>query len=239
MSKEDKDRLDSISQRLLQMFTGYGPPPMAPGIMDIGRDAPKTFIAIRGNPEAFGEEVQPGFLTALGGGDVPEPPLHAQTTYRRKALAEWIASPDNPLFARVMVNRIWQFHFGSGLVKTSSDFGTRAGLPSNPELLDWLATEFVAKGWSMKAMHKLIMTSAAYQAGIHRECGRIGEGSRERSAVSLQPPPSGSGRDPRRIAAGLRRTESENGRLSGSPSADPGRNVRHDRQPRQQLECYA
>jgi hypothetical protein len=163
MSKEDKDRLNSISQRLLQMFTGYGPPPMAPGIVDIGRDAPKTFIAIRGNPEAFGEEVQPGFLTALGGGDVPEAPLHAQTTYRRKALAEWIASPDNPLFARVMVNRIWQFHFGSGLVKTSSDFGTRAGLPSNPELLDWLATEFIAKGWSMKAMHKLIMTSAAYE----------------------------------------------------------------------------
>ena len=163
MSKEDKDRLDSISQRLLQMFSGYGPPPMAPGIVDIGRDAPKTFIAIRGNPDAFGDEVQPGFLTALGGGDVPEAPLHAQTTYRRKALAEWIASPENPLFARVMVNRIWQFHFGSGLVKTSSDFGTRAGLPSHPELLDWLATEFISKGWSMKAMHKLIMTSAAYQ----------------------------------------------------------------------------
>jgi len=62
-----------------------------------------------------------------------------------------------------MVNRIWQFHFGSGLVKTPSDFGTRAGLASNPELLDWLATEFIAKGWSMKAMHKLIMTSAAYK----------------------------------------------------------------------------
>jgi mono/diheme cytochrome c family protein len=163
MSKEDKDRLDSIAQRLLQMYNGYGPPPMAPGIIDVGREAPKTFIAVRGNPEAFGDEVQPGFLSALGGGDIPEPPLHAQTTYRRKALAEWIASPDNPLFARVMVNRIWQFHFGSGLVKTPSDFGSRAGLPANPELLDWLATEFAAKGWSMKAMHRLIMTSAAYR----------------------------------------------------------------------------
>ena len=65
MSKEDKDRLESISQRLLQMFTGYGPPPMSPGIVDAGREAPKTFVAIRGNPEAFGDEVQPGFLSAL------------------------------------------------------------------------------------------------------------------------------------------------------------------------------
>ena len=163
MSAEDKATIASISKRLLQIFTGYGPPPMSPSITDVGRDAPRTFVAIRGNPEAFGEEVQPGFLTALGGGDAPEAPLHAQTTFRRKALAEWVASEDNPLFARVMVNRIWQFHFGTGLVKTSSDFGTRAGLPSHPEMLDWLATEFAAKKWSVKSMHKLIMTSAAYK----------------------------------------------------------------------------
>ena len=163
MSEEDKATIASISKRLLKIFTGYGPPPMSPAIVDIGRDAPKTFIAIRGNPEAHGEEVQPGFLTALGGGDVPEPPLHAPTTYRRKALAEWIAKEDNPLFARVMVNRIWQFHFGSGLMRTSSDFGTRGGLPSHPEMLDWLAAEFAAKKWSVKSMHKLIMMSAAYR----------------------------------------------------------------------------
>ncbi len=163
MSKEDKDKLASIAQRLLQMFATYGPPPMSPGIVDIGRDAPKTFIATRGNPDAPGDEVQPGFLSVLGGGDIPDPPLHAQTTFRRKALAEWIASAENPLTSRVMVNRIWQFHFGSGLVRTPSDFGSRAGQPTNPELLDWLATEFVAKGWSIKAMHRLIMTSAAYK----------------------------------------------------------------------------
>ena len=163
MSEEDKATIASISKRLLRIFTGYGPPPMSPAIIDIGRDAPKTFIAIRGNPEAPGEEVQPGFLTALGGGDVPEPPLHAQTTYRRKALAEWTANQDNPLFARVMVNRIWQFHFGSGLMRTASDFGARAGLPSHPEMLDWLAAEFAEKKWSVKSMHKLIMMSAAYR----------------------------------------------------------------------------
>ena len=163
MSEEDKATIASISKRLLKIFTGYAPPPMSPAIIDIGRDAPKTFIAIRGNPETPGAEVQPGFPTALGGGDVPEPPLHAQTTYRRKALAEWIANEENPLFARVMVNRIWQFHFGSGLMRTSSDFGARGGFPSHPELLDWLAAEFAERKWSVKSMHKLIMMSAAYQ----------------------------------------------------------------------------
>jgi hypothetical protein len=138
---------------------------MSAGIIDVGRDAPKTFIAIRGNPDAPGDEVQPGFLSALGGGDVPDAPLHAASTFRRKALAEWIASADNPLFARVMVNRIWQFHFGSGLVKTPSDFGIRAGTPTHPELLDWLAAEFVERKWSVKSMNKLIMMSNAYKRG--------------------------------------------------------------------------
>jgi hypothetical protein len=95
--------------------------------------------------------------------DIPEPPADAVTTFRRKALAEWMADVEHPLTARVMVNRIWQYHFGRGLVATPSDFGTRGMAPSHPELLDWLATEFVARGWSMKAMHKLIMTTEAWQ----------------------------------------------------------------------------
>ncbi len=163
MTQADKERMAAIAKRLLQTFTGYGPPPMSAGIIDAGADAPKTFIAVRGNPENYGEEVQPGFLTALGGGNAPETPAHAATTFRRKALAEWLATPENPLFARVMVNRIWQFHFGSGLEKSPSDFGIRGGNPTHPELLDWLATEFAAKGWSIKQMNKLIMTSAAYK----------------------------------------------------------------------------
>ncbi len=145
------------------MYSGYAPPPMTPSVMDVGREAPRTFIALRGNPTSYGDEVNPGFITALGGGDVPEPPLHAETTYRRKALALWMASTENPIFARVIANRLWQGHFGTGLVRTPSDFGIRAGQPSNSALLDWLATELPARKWSLKAMHRLIMTSEAYQ----------------------------------------------------------------------------
>ena len=165
LSQADAERLHAIEKKLVTMFAGYGPPPMAPGIIDVGREAPHTYIALRGNPEARGEEVKAGFLSVLGGGEIPEPPLEAKSTGRRKALAEWIASSDNPLFARVMANRIWQFHFGSGLLPTPSDFGTRAGKPSHPELLDWLASEFVERKWSIKSMHKLIMLSDAYRRG--------------------------------------------------------------------------
>ncbi len=163
LSQADAERLHAIEKKLLTMYSAYAPGPTAPGVVDVGREAPRTFIAIRGNTEMPGEEVGPGYLTALGGGDIPDPPLHAKVTGRRKALAEWLASADNPLFARVMVNRIWQDHFGAGLLRTPSDFGTRAGQPSHPELLDWLATEFVARKWSMKEMHRLIMTSQAYR----------------------------------------------------------------------------
>jgi hypothetical protein len=163
LSQADAERLHSIEKLLLSMFAGHDAPPMAPGIIDFGREAPRTYIALRGNPNAPGDEVGPGFLSVLGGGDIPDPPLHAASTGRRKALAQWLASPDNPLFARVMVNRVWQYHFGSGLVKTSSDFGLRAGAPSHPELLNWLAAEFADRKWSLKAMHKLIMLSDAYQ----------------------------------------------------------------------------
>jgi hypothetical protein len=99
----------------------------------------------------------------LGGGTVPEPPYDATTTGNRKSLANWIGSKDNPLTARVMVNRIWQFHFGQGLMATPSDFGHRGGTPSHPELLDWLATEFVDNGWSIKKLNRMIMLSSVYR----------------------------------------------------------------------------
>ena len=123
-----------------------------------------TRIQIRGNPGQPGEVVAPGGVEAVVApgadfgltADAPE-------GERRKRLAGWVADPKNPLFARVVVNRLWQAHFGSGLVETPSDLGFNGGLPSHPELLDWLAAKMVAKGWSMKAMHRLIVNSAVYR----------------------------------------------------------------------------
>ena len=87
----------------------------------------------------------------------------ALSSGRRRALGEWIASPENPLTARVMANRIWHWHFGRGIVPTPGNFGRMGMPPSHPELLDWLATEFVRQGWSIKSMHRLIMNSETYK----------------------------------------------------------------------------
>jgi len=117
-------------------------------------------LLARGDPEQPKEEVTPAVLSALG------TLVLAKTTpeqQRRHALADWIGSPQNPLTARVMVNRIWQGHFGVGLVETPSDFGRSGVKPTHPELLDWLAGEFIRSGWSVKAMHRLIVLSATYR----------------------------------------------------------------------------
>ena len=116
-------------------------------------------IQKRGEPSQPGEEVPRGFIQVLGGG-----PLGPETSGSgRLELAEWLTRPENPLTARVMANRIWQYHFGRGLVRTPNDFGMRGMPPTHPELLDHLATQFVKNGWSIRAMHRLIMLSATYQ----------------------------------------------------------------------------
>ena len=123
-------------------------------------------LLTRGDPEQPKEEILPAVLRTFGTLALPKAtPEQA----RRKALADWIASPQNPLTARVMVNRIWQGHFGTGLVETPSDFGHNGTKPSHPELLDWLAQEFIRSGWSVKHMHRLIVMSKAYrqQSGIN------------------------------------------------------------------------
>ena len=138
-------------------------------VSERGAVPPPTHLLARGNPALAGEVVEPGFLEVLGtpAPVIPKPAAGAQTSGRRTVLANWIASPDNQLTARVMVNRIWQHHFGRGLVRSTSNFGTQGDRPTHPELLDWLASEFVARGWSMKAMHRLIMTSQAYRMSSH------------------------------------------------------------------------
>ncbi len=162
LSADDRARLELLGRRLVGLYANHTSGPIAPGIMDPDRVSPDTYMPLRGQ-SGLGVKVPAGLLTALGGTDIPEPPPEATTTYRRKALAEWIADPKHPLTARVMANRIWQFHFGRGLVATPSDYGTRGQAPSHPELLDMLAGRLVAGQWSIKAMHRLIMTSETYQ----------------------------------------------------------------------------
>jgi hypothetical protein len=141
--------------------------PVAEAISEESRTAPAEHLLLRGNLHTPGPEVQPEFITSLcGGADraaVVTPPATGRTTGRRAALAAWIASSDNPMTARVMVNRIWQHHFGAGIVGTPSDFGRNGDKPTHPELLDWLALKFVQDGWSIKKMHRLMLLSATYQ----------------------------------------------------------------------------
>lgn len=125
---------------------------------------PDTHVLVRGEFSQKGEKVTPGFPAALNPGPaIREPESVPFVPQRRKALAQWITAKDQPLLARVMVNRIWQGHFGRGIVGTPNDFGRQGDAPSHPELLDWLAVEFAERGWSMKAMHKLIMLSKTYR----------------------------------------------------------------------------
>ncbi|AMV17823.1 DUF1553 domain-containing protein [Planctomyces sp. SH-PL14] len=130
------------------------------------RSPEPTHLLLRGNPGSPAEIVRPAGIASLGAtaadfglsADAPE-------GERRRHLAEWIASRENPLFARVIVNRLWQYHFGRGLVASSNDFGFNGGLPTHPELLDWLASELVDAKWSLKHVHRLIVQSATYRQG--------------------------------------------------------------------------
>ena len=134
------------------------------GIFDVSPNPPATHVLGGGLYTNPGEEVQPGFLSILE----PEPPSIApspdgRSTGRRAALAKWLTDPANPLVARVMVNRIWHHHFGRGIVATPSDFGVMGERPTHPELLDWLAAEFVDNGWSVKHLHRVILRSSTYR----------------------------------------------------------------------------
>jgi len=126
---------------------------------------PPSYFLFRGDPESRGPETKPGFISVITSGNPPVamPPADGHTSGRRRALAEWLGSRDNPLTARVAVNRIWSHHFGRGIVATLDNFGKMGEAPTHPELLDWLAVEFMDRGWSIKQMQRLIMTSEAYQ----------------------------------------------------------------------------
>jgi hypothetical protein len=170
LSEEDRARHRKLQDEVKKHDAKKPAPlPVATGLQDAGPQAPKTFLLERGELGNAAEEVQPGYPVILAADHKPAPARVEAclpgSTGRRTALADWITRPDHPLTARVMVNRIWQHHFGRGLVPTASDFGVRGQPPTHPELLDWLATEFVARGWSVKQMHRLMLLSAAYRQG--------------------------------------------------------------------------
>ncbi|MBK9315264.1 MAG: DUF1549 domain-containing protein [Acidobacteria bacterium] len=130
--------------------------PAVMGITDKAQPG-QAHLLVRGNWRQKGDAVGPGYPALFSNGADLDP------VNRRRQLAEWIVNPDNPLTARVAVNRIWQYHFGKGLVRTPSDFGATGDRPSHPELLNWLAVEFVRRGWSWKQMHRLILFSNSYR----------------------------------------------------------------------------
>ena len=180
ISKAERQRYRYLSTR--QKFVGqhlkrlqpvamslrhsYGPP-YEPGV-------PTSRVMIRGEYDNPGEVVEAGFPSVVTGHQKPaairlDPFKRWPTRSRRMALAKWIASPNNPLTARVMVNRLWHWHFGRGIVNTPSDFGALSDGASHQKLLDWLAVQFVKNKWSLKAMHRLMVTSATYrQTSLHQ-----------------------------------------------------------------------
>lgn len=138
---------------------------IGPVFPEDGRDAPPSFVMLRGDFRRPGAAVAPGFPRVLdpAGTAVPSPGPSATTSMRRTALARWLTHPDHPLTARVIINRLWQQYFGAGLVASAGDFGHTGERPSHPELLDWLATELPRRGWRLKEIHRLIVSSRAYR----------------------------------------------------------------------------
>lgn len=156
----------ALSKKLNESAARYRP--VAYSVSDVAPphvpELASTWVLAGGELANKGEKVEPGFLQAVVGKSEPAKiPFAGGSSGRRTALAEWIASPENPLTARVMVNRVWQHHFGEGIIRTPSDFGINGDRPSHPELLDYLALQFVEKKWSLKALHKLMLMSNTYQ----------------------------------------------------------------------------
>ena len=173
MSDEDKAELARLQQRRIELEKQLTSLPAPTKVYAVLTDAPPAVrLMKRGDPEQPADEVSPTSLACVNGLKPELGTTQSSDGDRRKAFADWVTSPANPLTRRVIVNRLWHYHVGTGLVETPSDFGLGGSLPSHPELLDWLADELLAQRWSLKAIHRLICTSAAY---------------RQQSAVDLSP----------------------------------------------------
>ncbi len=167
LSADELGILDALTSQIEQLEASRPLLPMAQAVAEDGPVARPSYFLHRGDVRSKGSVVEPGTLSVLHPPgqnlEFPPPQPGAKTTGRRLALARWIASPSNPLTARVIVNRIWQHHFGQGIVRTPNNFGKMGEAPTHPEMLDWLATKFVRSGWSVKAVHRLILLSYTYR----------------------------------------------------------------------------
>jgi hypothetical protein len=169
---EELARRNDLLRRIGEVYVALPAPYPTATVLAQGEIRRDVHVATRGDFRNPGEKVGPGFPAVLSDGkDLPEPAGKTFVPPRRKALALWLTRPEHPLTARVMVNRIWQWHFGRGIVATANDFGRQGELPTHPELLDWLATEFVASGWSVNAIHRLILLSSAYRMSGQYDAG--------------------------------------------------------------------
>ncbi len=164
---ELKAEIEPLHTKITELKGTLRPEPQVRVLADTGGEPSVSYLLLRGDPLSPDEPVEPGvpsvLKTDLEPYRVRSPWPGADTSGRRLALARWLTQPNHPLTTRVVVNQIWMRHFGRGLVNTPSNFGRSGTPPSHPELLDWLANEFVRRGWSIKAMHRLMMTSTAYR----------------------------------------------------------------------------
>jgi hypothetical protein len=164
MAPADLEKRVELREKLHTLEAQIPPPtPAAWAIQDEILGA-KTFVLRRGDPKRKALEVKPAYPRVLVHAEAPEPKS-------RRDLANWMTSPDHPLTSRVIVNRLWHYHFGRGIVGTPNDFGTRGERPTHPELLDWLATELVEKKWSLKHIHRLIVLSETYRQSVAGDLG--------------------------------------------------------------------
>ncbi|MGD9635185.1 MAG: DUF1549 and DUF1553 domain-containing protein, partial [Pirellulales bacterium] len=171
---EFKAKRDPLVNEIAGIQVRILEPGVIAGLRDMGGEPTPVYLLRRGDPLATGVRVEPDVPRALqptaGPYHVEPPAPGSQSSGNRLALAHWLTNPHHPLTARVFVNRVWQQHFGQGIVSTPGNFGEMGARPTHPELLDWLASEFVASGWSLKHLHRLIMNSSTY-----RQSSQVGE----------------------------------------------------------------
>ncbi len=224
-SPEEKKQREALLLKIAEVYVSLPKPYATANVLGHTDIIPDVHVAVRGDFRNAGDLVKPGFPSVLAkDAEITEPEQQPFVPQRRKALALWLTQPDHPLTARVMANRIWQWTFGRGIVASPNDFGRQGEAPSHPELLDWLATELVARGWSVKALEREILLSNTYRMSDRFDAanakidpaGPLFVAAMNRQRLDAE-------EDSRRGAGGLRgQLLLEGGRTAGDPAA-PGR----------------